>query len=50
MQKVYLPQGALLRKEKVLKKRKINGRVEYFVKWKGYPAKFNSWVSDIEKA
>lgn len=32
--------------EKVLKTRKQNGQVQYFVKWKGYPDKFNSWVSD----
>lgn len=36
---------------KVLRKRKRKGVVEYFVKWKGYPDKFNSWVaeSDISK-
>ncbi|KAJ8020517.1 hypothetical protein HOLleu_40127 [Holothuria leucospilota] len=32
--------------EKILKRRKRNGRKEYFVKWKGYPSKFNSWVND----
>lgn len=39
------------RVEKVLRKRKRKGVVEYFVKWKGYPDKFNSWVaeSDISK-
>ena len=39
------------RVEKVWRKRKHNGDVEYFVKWKGYPDKFNSWVaeSDISK-
>ncbi|KAJ8034802.1 hypothetical protein HOLleu_21801 [Holothuria leucospilota] len=46
LQKVNLAQGALFRVEKVLKKRKRNGRVEYLVKWKGYPTKFNSWVTD----
>jgi hypothetical protein len=30
--------------EKILKTRKRNGRIEYFVKWLGYPEKFNSWV------
>jgi hypothetical protein len=35
--------------EKVLKTRKRNGQVEHFVKWKGYPDKFNSWTSDICK-
>ncbi|KAJ8019312.1 Chromobox protein-like 7 [Holothuria leucospilota] len=50
MQKVNLAKSALFRVEKVLKKRKRNGRVEHLVKWKGYPAKFNSWVTDIKKA
>ena len=30
----------------VLRKRKRKGVVEYFVKWKGYPDKFNSWVAE----
>ena len=34
------------RVEKVLRKRKRKGVVEYFVKWKGYPDKFNSWVAE----
>jgi hypothetical protein len=33
--------------ETVLKTRKRAGRLEYYVKWLGYPAKFNSWTSDI---
>ena len=39
------------RVEKILRKRKRKGVVEYFVKWKGYPDKFNSWVreSNISK-
>ncbi len=31
--------------EKVLRKRKVNGKEEMFVKWLGWPAKFNSWIS-----
>ena len=31
------------RVEKILQKRKRKGIVEYFVKWKDYPDKFNSW-------
>ena len=39
------------RVEKIMRKRKRRGVVEYFVKWKGYPDKFNSWVpaSNISK-
>lgn len=40
------------RVEKILRKRKRNGAVEYLVKWKGYQdPKFSSWVSerDISK-
>jgi len=33
--------------EQVIKTRKRGGKVEYFVKWKGYPEKFNSWVDAI---
>ena len=33
--------------EEVVKTRKRGGKVEYFVKWKGYPSKFNSWVNAI---
>lgn len=35
--------------EKVIKTRKRGGRSEYFVKWRGYPNKFNSWVTDLIK-
>jgi hypothetical protein len=33
--------------ERVIKTRRRNGKLEYFVKWKGYPEKFNSWVADL---
>jgi hypothetical protein len=33
--------------EKVLKTRRRNGRVEHFVKWRGYDDKFNSWTTDL---
>ena len=36
--------------EKIIKKRrdKINGQVEFFVKWSGWPTKFNSWIKDSD--
>ena len=47
----YEPEIQLVRKEddvynveKIVKTRKRNGKVEYFVKWAGYPDKFNSWI------
>lgn len=33
--------------ERVLDTRKKRGRTEYFVKWSGYPDKFNSWVPKL---
>ncbi|XP_033642417.1 uncharacterized protein LOC117302552 [Asterias rubens] len=33
--------------EKVLRTRKRRGALEYFVKWLGYPDKFNSWVKGL---
>jgi hypothetical protein len=36
--------------EKVLNTRRTgDGKREYFVKWRGYPDKFNSWTSDVIK-
>ena len=36
--------------EKILKTRKRGGKIEHLVKWRGYPDKFNSWVSDVKTA
>ena len=33
--------------EEVVKTRKRGGKLQYFVRWKGYPSKFNSWVDAI---
>lgn len=33
--------------EKVLKTRRRGRKTEYFVKWRNYPDKFNSWVDNI---
>ncbi len=47
LQKVFKAKDALYEIEKVLKRRKRNGKTEYFVKWKNYPEKFNSWVDSL---
>ena len=54
--KFYEPELQLIVKEddvydveKVLKTRRRNGQVEYLVKWRGYPEKFNSWTDAAPK-
>jgi len=50
LQKVEFDPKAEFKIEKVLRtKRERGGRIKYFVKWKGYPSKFNSWVSSAHK-
>ena len=45
IQKVYFKlKGKVFDIEKIIRKRKVAGKLEYFVKWKGWPKKFNSWV------
>ena len=34
--------------EKILKTRKRAGKIEYYVKWVGYPNKFNSWIDSLQ--
>ena len=48
LQEVTKTDDDLYQVDKVLKRRKRNGKTEYFVSWKNYPSKFDSWVSDIQ--
>ena len=48
---IYEPELQLIIKEdnvydveKVIMTRRRSGKMEYYVKWKGYPDKFNSWI------
>jgi len=34
--------------EKILKTRRRAGKVEYLVKWLGYPKKINSWTDALQ--
>jgi transposase InsO family protein len=34
--------------EKIIRSRRRQGIKEYFVKWRGYPEKFNSWVKESD--
>jgi len=44
LQKVHKNDN-VFRIESILKRRKRGKQLKYFVKWFGYPSKFNSWVS-----
>ena len=33
--------------EKVLRRKRVNGKQLHLVQWKGWPSKFNSWVEDV---
>ena len=50
LQKIVVDPNQTWRVEKVLKSRGRGQNKQYFVKWKYYPKKFNSWISasDIE--
>jgi hypothetical protein len=44
LQKTDLKDYALV--EKVMNERKVRGKKEYLVKYRGYPDKFNEWISE----
>ena len=48
--KVPKVKDRIYRVEKVLQRRKRKGRVEFLVKWRGYPKKFNSWILETDLA
>ena len=48
LQKVNKDEHSLWFIQDILKKRKRNGKLEYFVSWEGFPKSFNSWVSSDE--
>ena len=50
MQSVLVEENALYKIDKILRKRKRNGQIQYLVHWLLWPSKFYSWVTsaDIE--
>ena len=44
LQKIDKSDSDYYRVEKVIRSRMLNKRKEYYVKWLGYPGKFNYWV------
>lgn len=49
LQKVEHPSDQFIVEKVLRQRRRSNGQVEYFVKWRGYPNKFNSWTTDIQE-
>lgn len=49
LQKIEMGKSDLYIIEQILKTRKQNNKTDFFVKWRGYPEKFNSWVSEVTK-
>jgi len=45
LQKVTKPDQYAI--ERVIRRRRVRGRMQYLVKWLGYGAEYNSWVDDI---
>jgi hypothetical protein len=46
LQKVALPERYAI--ERVIRRRRVRGRMQYLVKWLGYGPEFNSWVDDLQ--
>ena len=46
LQRVVPPQHYAI--QRILNQRRVNGRTEYYVQWRGYGPQFNSWVDNIE--
>ena len=48
LQKVYIGDNPVFKVEKVIKKRTRNKHMEYFVKFKSWPKKYNAWVDEVK--
>jgi hypothetical protein len=51
-EELSLVKGEVFKIEKVLQRRMVNGEQRLKVKWEGFPAKYNSWISagDIKRS
>ena len=47
LQKVISEPDRLYKVEKILKQRKRGGKIEYLVKWLGFPITQASWTTDL---
>lgn len=46
IQKVIYDEQAIFVIEKIIRQRRVGNSTQYLVKWRGWPAKFNSWVDE----
>jgi len=44
----HVNKNTTYRIDKIVRKRKLNNKTEYLVKWTGYPSTENSWISAID--
>lgn len=44
IQKIIFDKNAIRAIETIIKQRRQGKNIQYFVKWRGYPSKFNSWI------
>ena len=48
VQHVPEPASRIIEVERVLRQRRVGKRIEYLVKFKGWPYKFNRWITKVE--
>lgn len=48
LQRVTIKDDKLWKVEKIIRKRKRKGVQQYYVKYKGWPNKFNQWITDLK--
>lgn len=44
LQKVIISENTIYAIDKIIKRKRVGNSVKLFVKWRGYPDKFNSWI------
>ena len=51
LSKVIIDRHEKHRVEKIVRQRKVNGRLQYLIRWAGYPSNYDSWewADDLEK-
>ena len=48
LQPAFIDENTVYKVENIIKRRKRKGKNEILVKWKGWPSKYNSWITDSD--